>query len=92
MNKHEVAELRIIFAVFLGSAREKNDLTQAEVAKRMGVTKEIVAQWEMGERDIDIAELRRYCQAVELTLDECMVFLECIFDENKHKQAGTAGD
>jgi transcriptional regulator with XRE-family HTH domain len=92
MNKHQVAELRIIFAVFLETARKKHGLTHADVAKRMGATEEIVAQWETGKRDIDIAELRRYCQAVELTLDECIVFLECIFDENKHKEAGTAGD
>lgn len=48
--------------------REERGLSQETVAECLGITKSQLSKWERRERRIDIAEARRYCQAIGLEL------------------------
>lgn len=43
--------------------RERSDLTQLELARQLGVTRETVARWETGRRKIDPARAARISEA-----------------------------
>lgn len=54
------------FCLLLVSARESANLTQAEVAKRLGRPQSFVAKYEGGERRLDIVEFIEVCTALEV--------------------------
>jgi transcriptional regulator with XRE-family HTH domain len=45
-------------------------LTQAQLAKTLGVTQARVSKYEQGERRIDMLELKAVCDAIKLPLTE----------------------
>lgn len=47
----------------LRKAREDRNVTQAEVAERLGITASQLSKWERRERRIDVRELALYCNA-----------------------------
>lgn len=47
----------------LRKAREDRNVTQAEVAERLGITASQLSKWERRERRIDVRELALYCDA-----------------------------
>lgn len=47
----------------LREQRERASLTQAELARRLGVSQSFLSKWERGDRRIDLVQLRRWCQA-----------------------------
>ncbi len=55
-----------LFLRQLKAAREKAELTQKDVAKRIGETQSFVSKCERGERRIDIIELRAFCKAFKI--------------------------
>jgi transcriptional regulator with XRE-family HTH domain len=57
-----------IFLACLRTARKGAGLTQGEVADRLGQTQSFVSKCELGERRIDIVELRSFCQATGVSL------------------------
>jgi transcriptional regulator with XRE-family HTH domain len=57
-----------IFLECLREARRKAELTQAELAEAIGETQSFVSKCERGERRIDIAELRVFCNVFEISL------------------------
>jgi transcriptional regulator with XRE-family HTH domain len=62
----------------LRRVREVAGVTQAELAKRLGITQSALSKWERGERRMDIIEVRNYCLALEID------FLAFIKDIERH--------
>lgn len=65
-----------LFLVHLRTVRRAAGLTQDQVAERLGQTQSFVSKCELGERRIDIIELRSFCQALGLTLVDFVRDLE----------------
>ena len=67
------------YAVFLNvlrEARERAGLTQVQLARKIGETQTFVSKCERGERRIDVVELRTFCQAFGLTMNQFIAALE----------------
>jgi transcriptional regulator with XRE-family HTH domain len=56
--------------------REDTGVTQVELASRLGVTQSRVAKVELGERRVDIIELRAWCLALGISLERFVGRLE----------------
>lgn len=52
--------------------REKNNLTQAELAAKLGVNSNTVTQWETGARKPNIIMLKRVAKVLNCTTDELL--------------------
>jgi transcriptional regulator with XRE-family HTH domain len=50
------------------AARRAADVTQEELANRLGADQSFVSKYERGERRLDVVELRSICNALELDL------------------------
>jgi transcriptional regulator with XRE-family HTH domain len=61
---------RKVFLRLLRRVRIEAKLTQADLAKILGVTQARVSKYEQGERRIDMLELKTICDAVKLRLVE----------------------
>ena len=44
--------------------RERQGMTQEQLAERLGVTQSFISKCERGERRIDVIELRSFCRAM----------------------------
>lgn len=51
---------------YLVNRRKELELTQRELAKRMGVIYSFIGKVEIGDRRLDIIEFIQYCAAIEL--------------------------
>jgi transcriptional regulator with XRE-family HTH domain len=60
----------------LRQVRSEANLTQTDVAQRMGQPQSFVSKYESGERRLDILELRDVCQAIGIHLLEFVKRLE----------------
>ena len=65
-----------IFLKMLKKARQNADLTQTQLAQRIGETQTFVSKCERGERRVDVIELRSFCRAFGLTLKQFVTALE----------------
>lgn len=61
---------RKVFLRLLRRVRVEAKLTQAELAKMLGVTQARISKYEQGERRLDMLELKRICNALSLPLIE----------------------
>jgi transcriptional regulator with XRE-family HTH domain len=61
---------RRVFLRLLRRVRIEAGLTQAQLAKILGVTQARISKYEQGERRIDMLELKAVCDAIELPLTE----------------------
>ena len=57
-------------------ARVRADLTQQEVAEKLGVYNSYVSKCESGERKIDVVELAEFCHVYGLTLSQFLKQIE----------------
>lgn len=74
------------YAVFLKVLREQREragLTQMQLASKIGETQTFVSKCERGERRIDVIELRTFCRAFGLTLDQFVSALERAMGKGK---------
>jgi len=62
----------------LRQIRTEAGLRQAELAERIGEPQSFVSKYEIGERRLDILEVRAICEAVGITLQEFVRRLEDI--------------
>lgn len=76
MQKSINSQTYAIFLEHLRETREKADITQEELAERLGETQSFVSKCERGERRIDIAELREFCIAIDTTLEKFIKLFE----------------
>lgn len=60
------------FAVRLRTLRLKKDLTQAALAKKVGVTRGYLARLEMGRHDPPLSRLRKLAKALGVPLAELL--------------------
>lgn len=65
-----------MFRRVLKGIRVDMGVTQAELASRLGVTQSRIAKMELGERRIDIIELRAWCLALGTPLGRFVGRLE----------------
>ena len=56
------------------SARKNRGLTQEEVAERLGVSRQTISKWELGETLPDILQSKRLAALFNTTLDELISF------------------
>jgi transcriptional regulator with XRE-family HTH domain len=63
MKKRQLTKL-------LRQIRLDADLTQAELARRLGQTQSYVSKYESGEQRLDLIELETICSAVGMPLTE----------------------
>lgn len=68
----------------LREARERAGFTQREVAARLGKPQSYIHKWEVGERQLNVIDLRNLCEALEISFIE---FLQELDDELRHEQA-----
>ena len=61
---------RKVFLRLLRRVRIEAKLTQAQLAKILGVTQARISKYEEGERRIDMLELKTICDAIKLPLTE----------------------
>ena len=67
-----------IFLKLLRQIRERQEVTQEQLAERWGVTQSFVSKCERGERRIDALELRTFCRAMGVSLASFVAELEQI--------------
>jgi len=67
---------RRVFLRLLRRVRIEAKLTQAQLAKILGVTQARVSKYEQGERRIDMLELKAVCDAIKLPLTEFAIRFE----------------
>lgn len=56
-----------VFLRLLREAREAAGLTQVQLGDRLGQTQSFVSKCERGERRLDIAEVRAFCEALGIS-------------------------
>jgi transcriptional regulator with XRE-family HTH domain len=67
----------------LKEIRQKNGITQVELAQKLGVPQSFVSKYESGERQLDILELRQICQLIGISFDNFVRQLEEKIHETK---------
>jgi len=60
--------------------RERQGMTQEQLAERLGVTQSFVSKCERGERRIDVIELRSFCRAMGVSLVSFAAELEQLLE------------
>ena len=58
----------------LFNARKKSGMSQEEVAERLGVSRQTISKWELGETLPDIRQSKKLSTLYHLTLDELIDF------------------
>ena len=82
MKSLRTQERRLLLDL-LREARQAAGLRQVDLAARMGVRQSLISKIEVGERRLDVLELRAICEALGLSLGE--------FVERFEKRLHTAG-
>ncbi|BDI33914.1 hypothetical protein CCAX7_59650 [Capsulimonas corticalis] len=59
-----------VFLGLLRQIRQNAGLSQQEIADRLEVAQSRISDYERGERQLDLMELRQYCAAAETSLEE----------------------
>lgn len=59
-----------VFCKNLKDARKIANLTQKEVADKLGVVESCYANWEQGRTEPNIFMLRKLCEILDISLDE----------------------
>ena len=59
-----------ILCRLLKQARERAEVTQVELAKRLKETQSEISKYERGERRLDLVQLRRWCKALDVELTD----------------------
>ncbi|WP_291245508.1 helix-turn-helix domain-containing protein [Fournierella sp.] len=71
------------FASGLYHARKKSGLSQEDVARKLGVSRQTISKWETGETLPDIRQSKRLAVLYHITLDE---LVEYDFDEQQARE------
>ena len=62
--------------ILLRQIRREANLSQAEVAQRLGLPQSFVSKYELGERRLDVLEIHQICKAVGISLEDFVRKLE----------------
>jgi len=64
------------FRKLLRESRHAANITQVELSARLGISQAAVSKIEMGERRLDVVELRAWCKALGVTMKSFVARLE----------------
>ena len=64
MDKSIYDDENLLFAALLREARVEAKLSQQDLAEKLGTYKSMVSRFELGERRLDIVEIRQICKAL----------------------------
>ena len=67
----------------LKTTRERQFLTQADLAARLGTTQTFISKCERGERRLDIVEVRRFCSALGVSFPSFAAQFDKILNQKK---------
>ncbi len=67
MDKKLNRKRRIIIGQLLQFERQRQKLSQTDIAKRTGIRQDTISKMESGDREIDVAKLISYCEVLGLT-------------------------
>lgn len=81
MNKLGTIEHNILLSL-LKKLRIESGLRQVDLAKKLRVPQSMISKYEMGERRIDLLELRDICAVIGLSLSEFVEHFEQQLEEN----------
>lgn len=59
--------------ITIEAARRNKKLTQQDIADKLGVSRQTVADWESGKRKMKTAYLFMFCKVVEMTEDDILL-------------------
>lgn len=76
--KAHLREKRDLFQQLLRKCREEAGLTQVELALKLNLPQSFISKYEIGERQLDVLELREVCKAMGIPLDTFIKRLEKI--------------
>ena len=85
MQKSTFSHEYTVMRKLLQEHRKRAQLTQAEVAMRVDETQSYVSKVERGERRLDLVQLRHFCSALGVSLNE---FVSMFEDRVGTKKAG----
>jgi len=74
-NYNNLKNQRIVESL-LKEMRINSGLRQADVAIALGVQQSMVSKYEVGERRLDILEIRRLCKLFKISLEDFIKLLE----------------
>ena len=69
-----------IFLALLKETRTRAGVRQIDIAERMGVPQSMISKYELGERRLDVLELREVCAALGVSLTDFVRKLESRLD------------
>lgn len=70
------------FLRLLRQFRERQGLTQEQLAEKLGATQSFISKCERGERRIDALELRSFCRAMGVSMTAFVAELEDVLSRN----------
>ncbi len=70
MSESKFAQAEDLFRSLLRNFRQTNNLTQQELARRLGSPQSYVSKYETGERRLDFVETLFVCEALGISLDD----------------------
>jgi transcriptional regulator with XRE-family HTH domain len=82
----KVTQAEDIFRALLRNLRETRNLTQAEVARRLGSPQSYVSKYETGERRLDFVETMFVCEALEISIEEFVKMFSTKLAEKGRKE------
>ena len=84
MTKLGTEEHKILLEL-LKKARVDAGLRQVDLAKRLGVPQSMISKYEVGERRVDLLELRDICAALDISLPEFVQKLENLLSKDNNE-------
>jgi ribosome-binding protein aMBF1 (putative translation factor) len=70
VSKTSFTQANDVFRELLKEARAAKNLTQADVAKRLGAPQSYVSKYESGERRLDFVETTKVCEALSMCIED----------------------
>lgn len=84
MTKLGTEEHKILLEL-LKKARVDAGLRQVDLAKRLGVPQSMISKYEVGERRVDLLELRDICAALDISLLDFVQKLENLLSKDNNE-------
>ena len=78
-------ENRNVLLELLKESRINAELRQIDLAGKLGAPQSLISKYEVGERRLDILELREICQVLGISLSEFVDQLELRLEGAKHE-------
>jgi transcriptional regulator with XRE-family HTH domain len=70
VSKRQLTQAEHLFRTLLRELREEKELTQAQLAERLGLPQSYVSKYEGGERRLDFVETLCVCEALGMDIED----------------------